>query len=238
MLPKNRTDSYSCACSSPQTKHQTWQLPCNEKLHKEPSAFARTLQKLCGTRTVCHGWRNIWWAVKTIYIGRPKQLNCFFRLVGLFFFFSKRWVPTVFWPALFLTQFDFNDGANCNYCNYIVKVKDTNHSFQAADTQTSVSAPPWHPDREGGSTISPPHHQVRNGWTHSVLSPGGCGQKKQSCCLCWQSQELYSVLAAVGSVSRRAIDRFLHIWKITTISKLNKDLDQLNWHNLSQTVQK
>ena len=44
------------------TVHQNSQLPCNVKPHKEPSAFAGTLQMLCGMRTACHGWRNIWWA--------------------------------------------------------------------------------------------------------------------------------------------------------------------------------
>lgn len=41
------------------TKPGNYTVPCNEKLHKEPSVFARTLQMLCGTRTVCHGSRNI-----------------------------------------------------------------------------------------------------------------------------------------------------------------------------------
>ena len=44
------------------TVHQKSRLPCNVKPHKEPSAFAGTLQMLCGRRTACHGWRNIWWA--------------------------------------------------------------------------------------------------------------------------------------------------------------------------------
>lgn len=37
------------------TVRQNSLLPCNEKPHKEPSAFAETLQMLCGMRTGYHG---------------------------------------------------------------------------------------------------------------------------------------------------------------------------------------